>query len=293
MARTTNGSVRWRVSKLKAHPKQAIWFADVSDDELEALVQDMREHGQREPIQILPSGVLLAGHQRARAARRLRWRFLDAVIRDDLAEAGEKAQEAFLISSNLTRRHLTALGKARCLRRLLALEAEGRTNTSDWKNKEILKARIGKRLNISLRSVNRYLLALEAPAAVQAAFDRNEATLIAVGKVALLPRSTQREIVRRIEEGEPAKTVIVEHVGKSNSRHRKLGDAVESFTRALERAIADLDGRLEKVGPAHVSEHLSTLMQARTVIKTLIHKAKQKSPTVAEAFANCFAADAE
>jgi ParB-like chromosome segregation protein Spo0J len=62
---------RWKISRLKARPQQAAIFGDVSAAELDALAADMTEHGQRDPVEILPDGTIAAGHQRVRAAKKL------------------------------------------------------------------------------------------------------------------------------------------------------------------------------------------------------------------------------
>src|SRR5581483_7412669 len=100
------------------------------------------------------------------------------------------------------------LGRARCIKRLFELEMGRDENRFSAGQRETLKASIAERMRLSSRSVSRYLLILEAPPAVQQAFDAAQLPLITAGKVALLPRSTQQEIARRIEAGElPGKVV--------------------------------------------------------------------------------------
>src|SRR5262245_14825067 len=92
---------RWKLARLKGHPLQAVMFGDLSDEELRALAEDMREHGQRTPVEVLPDGTVLTGHQRIRAARLLGWTEITVVVRRDLAEAGPAAQETHFINDNL------------------------------------------------------------------------------------------------------------------------------------------------------------------------------------------------
>src|SRR3954453_15267104 len=103
---------RWKLSRLRVHPRQAAMFGDVSDEELKALAEDMRKDGQRDPVEALPDGTILAGHQRVKAAKVLGWKEVDVVVRHDLAADGAAA-EAHLINSNLVRRHLSPLSRAR------------------------------------------------------------------------------------------------------------------------------------------------------------------------------------
>src|SRR5215510_2358776 len=83
---------KWKISRLKNHPLQKTMFGDLPDAELRALAEDMRANKQKDPVEILPDGTVLAGHQRIRAARLLGWAEVDVVIRHDLAEAGAAAQ---------------------------------------------------------------------------------------------------------------------------------------------------------------------------------------------------------
>jgi hypothetical protein len=187
--------VKWKISKLKKHPKQDEMFGDLPYEEHRALADDMKRKGQRHPVEIRPDGTIIAGHQRVLAALLLGWTEIDGVIRYDFEEIADAAVEKEFIDDNLIRRQLSALARARCIKRLMEIES-GRAGGLDWKGKEELKSKIGKQHHLSSRSVSRYDLALDAPPAVQQAFDRNEITLINAGKVALLPKSEQQEIVR-------------------------------------------------------------------------------------------------
>src|SRR5262249_60344055 len=77
---------KWKISRLKKHPLQETMFGDLPDAELRALAEDMRVNKQKDPVEILPDGTVLAGHQRIRAARLLGWPEGDGIIRQDRAE---------------------------------------------------------------------------------------------------------------------------------------------------------------------------------------------------------------
>ena len=111
----------YKLAALKDHPRQAELFGDVGGAELAALVSDMRLNGLRHPIEILPDGTVVAGHQRAHAAARLGWKDVAVVVLHDLAARGDAAVEAHLVGDNFVRRHLTPLAKARYVRRLVEL----------------------------------------------------------------------------------------------------------------------------------------------------------------------------
>jgi hypothetical protein len=94
------------------------FFPDLPPDQFEALKADIAKRGQLEPIDVDERGEVLAGHQRLRAIEELGVEPQFA-IRAGLTEA-EKIEHA--IKSNVLRRHLGPIEKARALERLAELE---------------------------------------------------------------------------------------------------------------------------------------------------------------------------
>lgn len=67
--RTTELPVEfWRIDALTDHPLHAVHFPALADAELQEIAVSMQTHGQRDPIHILPDGVILDGRHRRRAA---------------------------------------------------------------------------------------------------------------------------------------------------------------------------------------------------------------------------------
>ena len=266
-------SRRWPLSRLKDHPRQAEIFGDLPDVEFQALVADIKKNGVRVPPEILPDGTVILGHQRISAAQQLGWDEIDVIVRHDLEDAGSAAVEELFVNDNLIRRHLTPLAKARCLRRLLELKQGGRGGRISGLRLETLKQDVGANLHLSDRSVNRYLLILETPPVVQAAFDRGELQLTVAGRVALLKKDVQQSIAKRIEAGEPAAKVVAEALA------RPIRD--DDVTRSLKRILISLKTDLPKI-EAHapkMSKHL--LNMYLPVIKNLI-KVLQRLIEIAE-----------
>jgi ParB-like chromosome segregation protein Spo0J len=110
---------------LKPHPLADI-FPRMSDEELEALAQDIAEHGMREPIVLDPhSRMILDGRNRYAA-----WRLRGSSHPDRTplrarpfgSEPGDGTDElAFVLSANLSRRHLTESQRAMVANRLATL----------------------------------------------------------------------------------------------------------------------------------------------------------------------------
>jgi hypothetical protein len=114
----------WKVKDLKPHPRQAELFADLPFHLLRDLAQDIADRGLKEPLEILPDGTIICGHQRARAAELLEWDEIAVWVNHDLAAQGPRAVEQQLIEDNLARRNLDRLDQIRCYRRLVEMATD-------------------------------------------------------------------------------------------------------------------------------------------------------------------------
>lgn len=264
----TSTATKWKISKLKEHPQQAAMFGDVDDRELEALTENMQKHGLRIPIEILPDGTIVTGHQRVRAATRLSWKEIDVVIRHDLAAEGAVAVERHFVEDNFVRRQLSPLERAKCIRRLMELET-GRAAEMFGFRKEELKNRIATRMGLSIRSVNRYLLLLDTPVEIQKAFDGGEVSLIMTGKIAMLDKKVKAEISRRIRGGEEPAALVKEYTqpsGESDAT-REAGKAFVRLVSALDREVPKIRGQVEHL-------HRGRLRNSAPVVKDAVELLK-------------------
>jgi ParB/RepB/Spo0J family partition protein len=230
-----------KLTKLKEYPRQREIFGDLPEYEIAALADDMKKNGLQHPVEILPDGTIVAGHQRVAAARRLGWREIDVIVRHDLADAGSEAIETYFIGDNLHRRQLSPLGRARCIQAMIEADPQHR-----WDRDDHVKTEIGKRLGISTRTINRYLLVLAAPAEIQQAFDVGEITLVNAGRIALLPQKQQRQAAERIASGESAKAVVAEYL-HGGPHHDNLNRSYLRLIGALDREVPLLADRIPDI----------------------------------------------
>ena len=165
---TTN----FAITKLKNHPLQAKTFTPQPEHEFEEFVLDIQTHGLREPIEILTDGTIISGHERVRAAKKLGWPTIPAVIRTDLTEAGDEAAREEFLFRNTHRRQLGALGKLRALLVARGLEPTDRERSSDG----ILSESLGRDLGLQARQVRTLLSLLDLPLPVQDAIDQGKVT---------------------------------------------------------------------------------------------------------------------
>lgn len=267
---------RWKLAKLKPHPRQASMFDDLPEVELEALAEDIAANGLRHPVEILPDGTIVAGHQRCRAAKHLGWTEIDVIIRHDLAAQGDDAVEAHFIRDNFTRRQLTPLGRARCLQRLI--EVEGKIPKWNGNAKrEALKTEIGKRLNMSGRNVARYLLVLDTPPEVQQAFDTGKLRLVEAGRVSLLAKAKRQALVQRIEAGEDVVKAVKDALAASPTDCDSPDRSFVRLVVALNREIGNLGQRVGEIDPQRLARCSNTLRSALDLVKALIARAKRAS----------------
>jgi ParB/RepB/Spo0J family partition protein len=273
----------WPLRKLKPHPKQAEMFGDVSKPDLAALAESMKKDGLRDPVEILPNGTLLDGHQRVRAAERLGWKRIDVVVRADLDAAGPDAAEAYAIESNLDRRQLSLLGRARCLQRLVEIESDCPLHKLQPTRKEEVKAQIGERMGLTTRSVNRYLSVLQTPREVQAAFDAGAISLVAAGKVAQLERRQQQAIAKRIAAGESAKEVVADALRGETGAAQSVDTVCARLWGALSRVVPQLAGRVEKIRPAKLVRRRELLQAGVDLLGKMLAKAQEGDSTPSQA----------
>jgi ParB family chromosome partitioning protein len=247
MATNDNRKVeQWDLDRLRPHPKQGQYFADPPPHEVAELAADMDANGQLQPVEVLPDGTIIAGHKRLAAARLLGWTKINVWVRYDLA-ADPAAAERRLIEDNLNRRQLTPLELAACYRRLKEMaQYDPGGPLLDYERGE-LRDRIGKRLGKSGRTLDRYLRALDTPQEVRAAVAADKLAVTVAEQVAGLGEEQQAEIAKQLRAGGEPREVVRRHLGAAPRRVRNATDLKDKLVKGLQRAAADLDGRVEEV----------------------------------------------
>ncbi len=249
------------INTLRSYPKQSV-FGDIPDNELDGLAQDIAKRGLDHPVHILTDGTIIQGHQRVRAAKLLGWSEIDVIVRSDLVGKAQLTYETF-ISDNLRRRHLSPLAKARCIQCLLES-----ANQSEDAMHQLVRDYVGKQLNLSGRSVQRYMQVLRLPAELQDAFDRSEIGLPQVAtffNLTLEERERIAEVARKggdlsdafdearkeILRNRPARSSRSKFAGAVDQWHTKLRLEITKpgfcLTPGLRRSVQQLSGALLEV----------------------------------------------
>ena len=188
------------------HPVADI-FPAMSDAEFRELVEDIREHGQREPVWILEDKRVIDGKHRVKACAEL-GRSVEARVYHGEGDAIVD----FVLSLNMVRRHLSINQKLAAAhkaipmyreqakqRRLATLKrGEEMPVSANLREREEGKAadHVADVFGVSPRSVERAETVYRdgVPELVQA-FESDEVSVSAAAEVATLPDDEQREVV--------------------------------------------------------------------------------------------------
>jgi ParB family chromosome partitioning protein len=264
------------VAELRAHPRQNELVGDLSDHELDELVVSIRRDGQRDPIHILPDGTVVAGHQRVRAARLLGLDEVHVIVRNDLAEAGEREILRFLVEDNLHRRQMRPLELARAYRALkIIARSGGRSGLTAADRRELrdqLAARLG--AGVSGRTLDRYERLLDAPREVQDAVVAGQLTMGAALKVVTLPVAQRQLVAGEITAGTPAREAVQRYCGEPALPSLAPYRAYRDMLLHLERVLDVLEESDHTVaGTALDPDQCNTLLErAQTVIAELLKR---------------------
>jgi hypothetical protein len=274
---------RLKISSLKPHPDQdELYGGTTTLAQDQAFARDLMDRGQLDAVHVMPfpnaAGLeqctVLDGWRRVTGSKANGETGVDCYIRHDLADATAAEVAVAFAKFNPNRRQLSRLALARNISYQIKAQ-RGHPGELGWRDREKLKKQVGEQLGLDVRTINRYLLVLEAPIEVQRAYDRGEVTLVDAGKVALLSKQQQRQIPEQIAAGGDAKEVVRKHIQNNNGRHRKATDGFARFVADLERALADIGDRPHEVYRGAIKEKASVLKQSKALITTLITESRK------------------
>lgn len=199
------------MSELQFHPAARI-FPLMDGEEFAGLVEDIREHGLREPVILTPDNLILDGRNRYRAC-------MEAGVapRFETYEGADHA--AFVVSLNLKRRHLNESQRAMVAAKVATLDKGQRQDRSIDPSTTVHQA--ADLLNVSEPSVKRARKVHDRGAPeLTRAVERGDISVSAAADISERPHEEQREIVARGEREilEAAKAIRMER------QHRKRAE---------------------------------------------------------------------
>jgi len=181
---------------LPFHPVTEI-FPAMETTAFKALVEDIAQHGQKEPILVL-DGQVIDGRHRIQACQQLG---RDPLIREIQADEGDPL--ALVISLNLHRRHLSESQRAMVAARIANLPHGGdrRSNQAANLPLEIPQDTAARLLNISNRSL-RHAKAVQRDGTPEliTAVERGDVAVSTAAELTRLPAEEQRQVLTKSPE---------------------------------------------------------------------------------------------
>jgi ParB-like chromosome segregation protein Spo0J len=266
------------LERLKPHPRNAVLYKSRTPTEIEDLAADMAANGQTEAVEVTPAMIIISGHARWEAAKKLGWKTLRCWVRADLAEAGPEAVEARVIEANLYRRQLTRLDLVRSYRELKRLtKNRWGQSRSEGQVKGDLRDVIARRFSppVSGRTLDRWLQLLDLPMSIQEAVDAGSLKLTEAVKVAALEADAQAQVAKEISKGVPIKEVLAHRLYRTPTEELTASKALERLLRALVRAQEELGDRVEEIRRIGFSSELEQLRDGKHLINEIIAKIKR------------------
>ncbi len=219
---------------LLPHPLADI-FPLLEGAEFEALVADIRAHGQREPV-VLLDGAILDGRNRDRACRA-------AGVEPRTITFDGDDPRAFVVSANLHRRHLTESQRGVVASKLANLGHGGDRRADQAANlpleppvpPPVSQARAAELLNVSERTVRAAGVVIDkgVPELVQAV-ERGQASVSAAAAVSRLPADVQAAVA-----GAPCDVVTVARAIRTHDP-APLSGLRDAIRPKVEQAVARL-----------------------------------------------------
>ncbi len=244
----------WDVERLKVNPLQRKYFRTRTPEELAELAQ-MILRNFMEPIDILPCGTILCGHQRRLVALHyLHWPKVPVRIRYDLEAAGPQAWELFFLEHNRASRQLTPLELARSFRRCLQLEQDLAAKSPKGRPRGRLRERVAKQFGMSGRTMEDLCKILDTPQLIQEELEAKRLSRTEAIAIAKAPVADQQAIAELIGNGMAARKAMRKVIGL-----QKRGPLTKSkLTRRWRdwgRIAADLHSALPEALDAILTEH--------------------------------------
>jgi N6-adenosine-specific RNA methylase IME4 len=180
-------------NKLEFHPLAQI-FPLIEGAEFDELVEDIRTHGVRQPIWICEDQIL-DGRNRYRASAAAG---VDCPMKEYLGDD----PLAFVISTNLKRRHLNETQRSMVAAKLETLRHGDNQHSGDA-NLHVQRDKAAKMLNVSPRSVaDAAKVRDKATPELKTAVEQGHIAVSIAAKATALPEEDQREIAERATAGE-------------------------------------------------------------------------------------------
>lgn len=243
---------------ISRHPLSAAW-GDMPEDEFIALVEDVRENGQRDPI-VLFEGMVLDGWHRHRACTSL------SIDCASIELAADQDPVALVISRNACRRSLNAGQKALAIVQCKSWAPRGRPGPKSAPGADFsTTTEMADGVGVSTRTIEqaKEVLATATPE-VQAAVRQGKVSLKRAVDVARKPRAEQRKALEETGTPRPKKRAKALVAAKAESA--RLAESVHNGfdpIRELEAAHQQIAGLQALVDAAEADDLKAEVLKWR------------------------------
>lgn len=227
----------------KFHPLADL-FPMLSDGEATALSSDIATHGLHEPI-VLYAGKILDGRNRYNACRA-------AGVQPRFVEYSGDNPVAYVVSFNLTRRHLNSSQRAMVAARLANMGVGNFSNSANLPVSPVSQSAAAETLNVSERSVR----------SARAVLGRGAPELVAAVEQGDLSVSAAADLARQVEPVRQAAMIVdraareAEYRAQQKAIRRALKEKPKlEVARDLTSSIYDLAGAFHYEDFSELEEH--------------------------------------
>jgi len=252
---------------LEMYPSRPQW-------QIEALAQDMAANGLMEPVEITSDGTVISGHGRVVAAKLLGWKTIRCRVRADLEAEGPDAVKQRLLMANLGRRQLSMIAQARHYQELLLIERKKESrcaNRGDVKGD--LRDLVAERFGVSGRTLDRWLLLLTLPPAVQQAVEGEGLALTLALKLWSLDKKIVACVTQAIEAGEDPTAAVQAVLATTAPQGRRVMSDVTRLLNAAAETAVRLKGRDSDLPLPYLRRRLDVLRSGKALFERLIEVA--------------------
>ncbi|MDL2235351.1 ParB N-terminal domain-containing protein [Christensenellaceae bacterium OttesenSCG-928-L17] len=303
-------------SLLSVHPRNQEFFDDIELNNENPFLQSIRENGILEPLQVNADYIILAGHQRYRAALQEQVETVPVIVRDDI-KTEDDMMMAVLVS-NFGREKNSPIKKARILQEYERLRGvrQGSVRQSsknlDRNNCGLTRGEVANEMNMSTRQYENYLRLLKLIPEIQEMIETGRITPTAGHAIiSKLSEDEQRQLAAMLpEDVSPTQDEIRQYIGVIEEKDRQICSMLaelsqtqnemdklkeemeECIAREVDertaedvkrRDIAIQDNRLTKEQVLTLRKQINSKERDIEILKEQIMKAKKYDPAVVEA----------
>ncbi|MBF0100201.1 MAG: ParB/RepB/Spo0J family partition protein [Desulfobacterales bacterium] len=242
------------IDKLTPYENATKMFDDYTEEEMTQMVESIKNKEVIEPIIITQDYVIICGHQRYNASKKLGLKEIPAIIREvkDQIEL-----EQIMCHENLNRRHLSILGMAKVVKRLYDIYEIDRKGGKH--NNQFSREYICRELNMDEVTLSRYRTIADVKVEIGHFLKEMGTHLLVYYQFGQLDQESQEFIYNQIKEKDEqdVKALLIESVIKNYKEELNQH----------KNKITDLEADLEKNSKLNNDDEVQKLKDAIQTLK--------------------------